>query len=71
MKLLEKTVKELHSLEPTQMSAVYEMVKQLKEPHKIKNGVKTSSAHLRIREILRQCKGRLSEDITSSRQDRI
>ncbi len=71
MKLLEKTVKELNTLEPAQMSVVYEMVRQLKEPHHTKRGSKISSAYLRIRNILSQCDGKLSEDITYDRCERV
>jgi len=71
MKLKDSAIKELESLNPSEMMRVYEMIISLKTippKHKVKQGI---SAYMRVRNALKQCRGSLSEDLISQREDRV
>lgn len=71
MKIKEQTIKELDTLEPSELSIVYDLILSLKGKAKEKKVVKPLKAYQRVREILKSCKGSLSNDILLTREDRI
>ncbi len=71
MKIKEQTIKEIKNLKPAELIKVYDLILSLKSKlpkNKVREDV---PAYMRVREALKQCKGSLSEDIVSAREDRI
>lgn len=71
MKIKEQTIKELESLGPSELMTVYEMIISLKARHRKRKSKEGEPAYLRVGKALKQCKGSLSDDIKSLREDRI
>ncbi len=71
MKIKEQTIKELESLDPSELMKVYEIIISLKITRKEHKDRKGKPAYLRVRNALKHCKGSLSEDILLLREDRI
>lgn len=70
MKIKKQAIKELESLGPSELLKVYEMIISLKPVYK-KYKAKKGAPVIKVRNALKQCKGSLSEDILSLREDRI
>jgi len=62
MQVKERLIKEIQDLPPEDLMNVYEMVLDLKEQ---------KPAYLEVQEILKKCRGSLSDDISQLREDRI
>ena len=71
MKIKEQTIKELESLGPSELVTVYEMIISLKARRGKRESREGEPAYLRVRKALKQCKGSLSDDIKSLREDRM
>jgi len=71
MKIKDQAVKELEELEPTEIIKVYDLILSLKKRKVDARKEKIVPAYLKVRGALKQCKGSLSEDIVSVREDRI
>ena len=72
MKINEQAIKELESLGPSELMKIYEMIISLKSPQKKHKAQKKGApVYIKVRNILKQCKGSLSEDILLLREDRI
>jgi hypothetical protein len=70
MKVKERLIKEIQDLPPEDLMNVYEMVLDLKEQKNTRlNDAKPS--YLEVQEILKKCRGSLSDDISQLREDRI
>jgi hypothetical protein len=70
MQLKDRLVKEIENLPPEDLMDVYEMVLDLKE-QKIARSKDAEPAYLEVQEILKKCKGSLSDDVSRLRWDRI
>lgn len=72
MKIKDQAIKELKELRPPELIKVYDLILSLKKkPVSSSRKEEIVPAYLKVREALKQCKGSLSEDIISVRQDRI
>ena len=71
MKIKDQAIKELKELRPTELIKVYDLILSLKKRTLNGRREKSVPAYLKVRGALKQCKGSLSEDIISVRQDRI
>ena len=71
MKMKDKTIKELEGLKPDDLLKVYDLVLSLKRDLDKKAKGETTPPYVRVREALKSCKGSLSEDILSLREDRV
>ena len=71
MKIKDQAVKELEELRPTELIKVYDLILSLKKRKVDDRKEKIVPAYLKVRGALKQCKGSLSEDILSVREDRI
>lgn len=71
MKIKDQAVKELEELEPTEIIKVYDLILSLKKRKVDARKENIVPAYLKVRGALKQCKGSLSEDIVSVREDRI
>jgi hypothetical protein len=70
MQVKEKLIKEIQDLPPEDVMNVYELVLDLKKQKRAPSRSK-KSAYLEVQEILKNCTGSLSEDITLMREDRL
>ena len=70
MQVKEKLIKEIQDLPPEDVMNVYELVLDLKKQKRTPSRRK-KSAYLEVQEILKNCTGSLSEDITLMREDRL
>lgn len=69
MKIKEKTIQELESLDTDQMRIVYDIIRTLKRsPGKKSSGIKNDQL---VRDALKNVSGSMSDDIIKDRQDRI
>jgi len=70
MRVKERLIKEIQDLPPEDVMNVYELVldlkKQKRSPYRDKK-----PAYLEVQEILQNCIGSLSEDISLMREDRL
>ncbi len=71
MKIKEQAVKELENLEPAELLRVYDLILSLKGKTEVERTSEHPPAYIRVREALKGCKGSLSEDILTGRQDRV
>ena len=70
MQLKDRLVKEIENLPPENLIDIYEMVLDLKE-QKSTRSKDAKPAYLEVQEILKKCKGSLSDDISRLRWERI
>jgi hypothetical protein len=70
MKIKDLTKNELETLSPDQLAIVYDLILSLKEKPTM-TGNTQGSSYLAVRKALSKCKGSLSEDIISLREDRL
>lgn len=71
MKIKEQTIKELETLGPSDLYVVYDLIQSMKVKQKKQRIEGAVRAYQKVREILKHCKGSLSDDILNSRADRI
>lgn len=71
MKIKEQTLKEMETLNPKELMILYEIILTIKNIRKEYKPIKISSAYMRVRELLNDLKGSLSDDIILEREDRI
>lgn len=71
MKIKEQTVKELETLNPSEMHIVYELIRSLKTSISRKQVEKPHKSYQKVRNILKACKGSLSNDVLDARADRV
>ena len=71
MKIKEETIKELENLKPNELIMVYDLILSLRGRKPRQGNRKKLSSYIQVRNALKQCKGSLSEDILSFREDRI
>lgn len=69
MKIMEKTLKELEDLTPNELIRVYDLIVSLKEKAPQKNNSKTLLSYIKVRDVLKGCKGSLSDDILDEREE--
>ena len=72
IKIKKRTIRELDELKPDALVKVYDLITELKRTmNEVKKTKTTTSDYMKVREVLRQCKGSLAEDVTLEREDRI
>jgi hypothetical protein len=71
MKIKKQVLRELESLGPSELVTVYEMITSLKARLGKPRTRIGEPAYLKVRKALSPCKGSLSDDILSLREDRI
>ncbi|NIM10799.1 MAG: hypothetical protein GTO45_02330 [Candidatus Aminicenantes bacterium] len=71
MKVREQAIKELSQLTTMEILKVYNLILSLKDNSDNVRSRQSKTAYLRVREALKNCKGSLSEDILTAREDRI
>lgn len=71
MKMKEQTIKELEELKPNELMKVYDLILALKGKPPKGRGQTTASSYLKVRKALKMCKGSMSDDILSGREDRV
>lgn len=72
IKIKKRTIRELDELKPDALVKVYDLITELKRTmNEAKKTKTTTSDYMKVREVLRQCKGSLAEDVTLEREDRI
>jgi hypothetical protein len=71
MQVKEKLIKEIQDLPPQDIMNVYELVLDLKKRKRTPSTRRKKSAYLDVQEILKNCTGSLSEDISLMREDRL
>ena len=71
MKMKDKTIKELEGLKPDDLLKIYDLILSLKRDLNKKTKEETTPPYMKVREALKSCKGSLSEDILSLREDRV
>jgi hypothetical protein len=71
MKIKDRAIKEIEELRPTELIKVYDLILSLKKKPVDGRKEKIVPAYLQVRGALKQCKGSLSDDILSVREDRI
>ena len=72
IKIKKRTIRELDELKPDALVKVYDLITELKRTmNEVKKTKTTTSDYMKVREVLRQCKGSLVEDVTLEREDRI
>ena len=70
MKIKEKAMKELEAMTPSEVIMLYDLMLSLKAKAKEKR-LNHSRAYITVREALNECKGSLSNDIITGREERI
>lgn len=70
MKIKDQALKELATLDSSDTHIVYDLILSMKMKNAKRERNKSKLAHQKVRELLRPCKGSLSEDILKARQDR-
>ena len=75
MKAKEKIIQELNYLNRMEILKVYNLISALKsnmsQGDKAKRTRRFSTAYLKAREALKNCKGSLADDIIAGREDRV
>jgi len=75
MKAKEQIIQELNHLNRMEILKVYNLISALKsnmpQGDKAKSSMRFSTAYLRAREALKNCKGSLADDIITEREDRV
>ncbi|MBC8525733.1 MAG: hypothetical protein ISS28_01945 [Candidatus Cloacimonetes bacterium] len=71
MKIKEKTIQEIKNLDADNLMFIYEIILSIKNRKKLFRSVDVSSAYKRVRELLKDLKGSLSDDIILDREDRV
>jgi hypothetical protein len=70
MQVKERLIKEIQDLPPEDVMNVYEMVLDLKRKKTVPP-IGSKRAYLEVQEILKNCTGSLSQDISMIREDRL
>lgn len=70
MKLKDRTIIELESMEPSEIIKIYDMAVSLKSARK-KPACKSPESYIKVRSLLKNIKGSLGNDIISLRDERI
>jgi hypothetical protein len=77
MKVKEQTIKELDSMNPTEMMIIYDLILFLKRKN-LSHGEGISykktdklQPYIKVRNALKNCSGSMSEDVLLEREDRI
>jgi hypothetical protein len=70
MRVKDRLIKEIEDLPPKDVMNVYELVLELKKQKRPSDRRKIP-AYLEVQEILRNCSGSLSDDISLMREDRL
>lgn len=71
MKMKEEAVKELNTLQPSDLLIVYDLILSLKKNVPAQRAAGSVPGHLRAREALKKCAGSFSEELLRAREDRI
>ena len=71
MTLKQQTIEEIKQLPPKELTRAYNFILLLKEKKRPAHEKQKKAAYLRAREVLSKCKGSLSEDIITNREDRV
>lgn len=71
MEIKEKTIKELDNLNTGKLLALYDIIISWKTGKMKVKEVAGSKAYLKVREILKNINGNLSEDVILMRKDRV
>jgi len=71
MKVKEQAIKELETLKPADLMTVYDLILLFKGKMPEQRVKEQLPAYRRVRNALKQCKGSLSEDVLTVREDRI
>lgn len=71
MKIKEQTIKELETLGPSDLYVVYDLIQSMKVKQKKQRSSGTGQGYQRVRDILKHCKGSMSDDILNDRADRV
>ena len=71
MKLKEQAIKKLNELKPEALARVYDLIIELKRADQAKKSETTTADYMKVRKVLKQCRGSLSDDIIQEREDRI
>ena len=71
MKIKEQTIKELETLAPSDLYLVYDLIQSMKVKQKKKRIEGSGKAYQRVRDMLKHCKGSMSDDILNNRADRV
>lgn len=71
MKLKDQAIKGLEELKPGDLLKVCDQIISLKRRRPEEKRKRDVIAYIRVRRALKQCKGSLSEDILSGREDRL
>lgn len=70
MKIKEQAIKDLDTLKPSELLIVYDLILSLKGKRH-ERAFPVAPDYKKVREALKGCKGSLTEDILSAREDRI
>jgi hypothetical protein len=71
MKIKEQTIKEMETLGPADLHIVYDLIQSMKIKQKERRVGKTGQAYQKVRNLLKHCKGSMSDDILIGRIDRV
>ncbi len=71
MEMREKTINEINNLPTNKLMILYEIILSMKNSERVTISGGKSSAYLEVRELIKNLKGSLSDDIIMSREDRI
>ncbi len=71
MKIKEQAIEELEGMSPLDLMRVYDMILSIKSKTPEHKEREDNPAYLRVRNALKQCKGSISDEILSEREDRI
>ncbi|MFH0924252.1 MAG: hypothetical protein V1872_01245 [bacterium] len=71
MKIKEDAIKELDTLEPSELMMVYDIILSIKSKRPKYISKDRLPAYMKVRNALKRCKNSLSEDILQEREDRI
>ena len=72
MKVIDKTIRELHDLDPDEALNVLNFVLTLKEKPKAQHKKRPQSdAYRNVRKALKNCSGTLSSDIIAGREEQL
>ena len=72
MKVKDEAIKALETLPTAELMVVYDLILSLKGRAQEQQSIEeTSPPYMLVREALEKCRGSLSEDVISSREDRV
>lgn len=70
MKIKDQAIKEIESLNPNDLLTLIDIIKNYKKGVK-KNNLQTHKSYMKVRKVLKECKGSFSKEIILNREDRI